>query len=325
AARAERVVFRFFKRIGATGAHSVAIAGNHDSPDRFEAWGALTELVNVWAIGRPKAANDGGVLDLKMQCGERAVIAAVPFASQRRLVSALDVADGDDVAMKKYADQMTRIVRSLCGSFRNDAVNLLCLHTHLEGAIKGTSERQVHLGEDWAALPATLPPNAHYIALGHIHKPQTIPAPSPAYYAGSPLQLDFGEAGIEKSFVVIEAQPGPRPAKIARVAYVGGKPLRRFAGTLQELEQKAEELKQDGWLRVIVKVDKRDPDVNRRVRKLLPNAVSVDVEAPALSSDAEPASSDDSYAEFHRQRHGKAPSAELLAAFDQLRAEAEKE
>ncbi|MBL8234648.1 MAG: exonuclease SbcCD subunit D C-terminal domain-containing protein, partial [Bryobacterales bacterium] len=249
----------------------------------------------------------------------------VPFASQRRLVSALDVADGDDVAMKKYADQMTRIVRSLCASFRGDAVNLLCLHTHLEGAIKGTSERQVHLGEDWAALPATLPPNAHYIALGHIHKPQTIPAPSPAYYAGSPLQLDFGEAGIEKSFVVIEAQPGPRPAKISRVAYVGGKPLRRFAGTLQELEQKAEELKQDGWLRVIVKVDKRDPDVNRQVRQLLPNAVSVDVEAPAPGNDAEPASCEDSYPEYYRQKHGKAPSAELLAAFDQLRAEAEKQ
>ena len=61
AARAERTVFRFLKRIGASGAHTVVIAGNHDSSDRFEAWGALTDLVNVRALGRPSRPQREGL------------------------------------------------------------------------------------------------------------------------------------------------------------------------------------------------------------------------------------------------------------------------
>jgi exonuclease SbcD len=330
AARAERTVFQFFKRVGATGAHTVVIAGNHDSSDRFEAWGGLTELVNVWALGRPKPANQGGVFNLVTRAGESAVIAAVPFAAQRRLVTALELADGEEVAMHTYADKMAKIVESLCRSFRQNTVNLLCLHTHLEGAIKGTSERQVHLGDDWAALPGTLPSNAHYIALGHIHRPQKIDAPSPAYYAGSPLQMDFGEAGDEKSFLVIDAKPGPRPAKVSAIPYIGGKPLLKVRARMSEIEERADDLRSAGWLRVVVDLDKSDPDVNRRVRGLLPNAVSVDAEVPReqvteseITADAKVPSA--VFEQYYREAHGKAASEELIAAFNALREEVETE
>jgi len=329
-ALAERTVFRFFKRIGASGAHTVVIAGNHDSSDRFEAWGALTELVNVWALGRPKPARDGGVLTITTRCGETAVVAAIPFAAQRRLVSALELAEGDDVAMKTYADKMGEIIKLLCRSFRPDTVNLLCLHTHLEGAIKAGSERQVHLGEDWAALPANLPANAHYIALGHIHRPQRVDAPSPAYYAGSPLQLDFGEAGEEKGFRVIQVKPGPRPAKISDIPYVGAKPLLHVFGTLAEIEFRAPELRDAGWLKVVVKLDKADPDINRRIRGLLPNAVSVDSEVPRESPGERQRSSDNAspqelFQQYFREAHGKTAPDELVELFNSLRAEIEED
>lgn len=328
AARAERIVFRFFKRVGEAGTRTVVIAGNHDSSDRFEAWGALTELVNVWTLGRPKPAHDGGVLTISTRCGETAVVAAVPFAAQRRLVSALELAEGDDIAMSRYADKMGEIVKVLCRSFRKDAVNLLCLHTHLEGAIKSGSERQVHLGEDWAALPASLPVNAHYIALGHIHRPQKIAAPSPAYYAGSPLQLDFGEVGEEKGFVVIDVKPGPRPAKIANVPYAGGKPLFMVEGTLADIEARAAELKDAGWLRVIVKLDKQDADINRRIRNLLPNAVSVDCGTPReaaanITASFDSASPSEVFQQYFREAHGKEAAGELIETFNSLREEIE--
>lgn len=328
AARAERAVFHFFKRVGAADVHTVAIAGNHDSADRFEAWGSLTELVNVWALGRPKPPGSGGVLTLQTRSRETAVVAAVPFAAQRRLVSALELAAGDDISMQTYADKMAAIVKLLCRSFRSEAVNLLCLHTHLEGAIKSGSERQVHLGDDWAALPATLPSDAHYIALGHIHKPQRITAPSPAYYAGSPLQLDFGEAGEDKFFNVIEAKPGPWPAKISQVAYSGAKGLMKCTGTLQEIEAQAPELRESGWLRVVVKLNAPDPDINRRIRNLLPNAISVDSESPREhGSDAvsvfDASSPADIFRQYFLQEHGTEPGTSLIAAFNQLRHEAE--
>jgi exonuclease SbcD len=197
-AEAERLVFGFLKRVGRTGAHTVVIAGNHDQPARLEAWGLLAELVNVHAVGRPRRADAGGVIEVETRTGERTAIACVPFAPARGFVSALELAASEAEAHQRYADSLKAVVEHLAERFRPNTVNLLVAHTHLEGAVVSGSERQVHIGEQWAATPQALPPRAHYVALGHIHKPQSVgTAPAPTCYAGSPLQLDFGEAGEE--------------------------------------------------------------------------------------------------------------------------------
>jgi DNA repair protein SbcD/Mre11 len=182
-----------------------------------------------------------------------------------------------------------RAVQDLCGAFQPDAVNLLMAHTHIEGASFGESERRVHIGEDWAASPEALPSTASYIALGHIHMPQKIDGPVPAYYAGSLLQMDFGEAGEEKSFVVVTASPGeraPAPAIIEHVPYEGGLPLFDLRATLAELEGAADQHR-EGWLRVTVPLTERDPDLNRKVRELLPNALVVRAELPDVEEPSE--------------------------------------
>ena len=67
-AEAERLVFRFFRRIGQAGVQSVVIAGNHDSAARLEAWGMLAELVGVHTVGRPRSAHAGGLKELTTPC-----------------------------------------------------------------------------------------------------------------------------------------------------------------------------------------------------------------------------------------------------------------
>jgi exonuclease SbcD len=171
-----------------------------------------------------------------------------------------------------------RAVQDLCGPFQPDAVNILMAHTHIEGAIFGESERRVHITEDWAASPEALPANASYIALGHIHKPQKIEGPVPTYYAGSLLQMDFGEAGEEKTFTVVTASPG-EPATVEHIPYEGGLPLVDIRAPLEELEQTADQHR-EGWLRVTVPLIEKDPDLNRKVRELLPNALVVRAELP---------------------------------------------
>ena len=280
-AEAEQLVNRFLVRVGRTGAHMLIIAGNHDDPLRLDARSLLTEFVNVQIVGRPRPASRGGTRILETRCGETAVVAALPFASPGAWVSALDIAGEEASARSKYAWMFERAVRDLSGAFRPDAVNLLMAHTHLEGAMFGESERRVHIAEDWAASPEALPSTASYIALGHLHKPQKIEGPVPAYYAGSLLQMDFGEAGEEKSFVVVTASPGKpaKPAKIEHVPYEGGMPLVDLRASLAELEETADQHR-TGWLRVTVPLTEKDPDLNRKVRELLPNALVVRAELP---------------------------------------------
>jgi exonuclease SbcD len=326
-ADAERLVFRFLKRVGQAGTTSIVVAGNHDNPARLEAWGTLAELVGVRVVARPRRATDGGVVTVATRTGETAVVACVPFAPPRGFVTALELAATATGVQQAYADGLRRMVDHLCTAFRPDVVNLLVAHTHIDGARLSGSERQVHVGDEWAATPQALSPQAHYVALGHIHRPQRVEAaPAPAYYAGSPLQLDFGEAGEEKSFVVIDAHPR-EPAAIQRVAYRGGLALADVRGTLEELDREAARLRDLGWLRVTVPLLAADPDVNTKVRKLLPNAVVVMVERP----DAEPPppvttrglGPAELYRAYHVHQRGNAPDTALVSAFEALRQEVE--
>jgi DNA repair protein SbcD/Mre11 len=97
-AEAEQVVFRFFRRIGRAGNKTVAIAGNHDSAVRMEAWGTLAALADVRAMGHPRAADRGGVITISSRSGERAVVAAVPWAPVRNIVSALEIVTDENGA-----------------------------------------------------------------------------------------------------------------------------------------------------------------------------------------------------------------------------------
>lgn len=320
-AEAEQLVNRFLVRVGRTGARMLVIAGNHDDPLRFDARSLLTEHVNVQILGRPRAASRGGTRTLETRSGEKAVVAALPFASPGAWVSALDLAGEEAAARSKYARMFELAVKDLCAPFRKDAVNLLMAHTHLEGAAFGESERRVHIGEDWAASPEVLPSRASYIALGHIHKPQQIDARAPAWYAGSILQMDFGEAGEEKTFAVVTASPGKR-ATVEHVPYEGGLPLIDLRASFAELEEIADSYRR-GWLRVTVPLTEKDPDLNRKVRELLPNALVVRAELPEteempdirLESGVPPVQH---YAAYHLREHEQAAELAVLDTFQDL-------
>ncbi len=320
-ADAEQLVNRFLVRMGRAGARMLIIAGNHDDAARLDARSLLTELVNVQIVGRPRSAARGGSRIVETRGGEKAVVAMLPFASPGVWVSALDIAGEEESARRKYAHMFELAVRDLCGAFRRDAVNLLMAHTHLEGSLFGESERRVHIAEDWAASPQALPSAASYVALGHLHKPQKVDVRVPAYYAGSLIQLDFGEAGEQKTFNVVTASPGKR-GKVEQVPYEGGLPLVDLRATLAELETSADQYRK-GWLRVTVPLTAKDPDLNRKVRELLPNALVVRAELPEPEEPSEsPLESGlppvGNYAAYHYREHAQAAELAVLDTFQDL-------
>ena len=320
-AEAEQLVNRFLVRVGRTGAQMLVLAGNHDDPLRLDARSLLTEFLNVQILGRPRSASGGGTRIVETRRGETAIVAALPFASPGAWVSALDIAGEEASARTKYARMFELAVQDLCGAFHPDAVNLLMAHTHIEGAIFGESERRVHIGEDWAASPQALPSTASYIALGHIHKPQKIDVPVPAYYAGSLLQMDFGEAGEEKTFIVVTASPG-KPATVEHVPYEGGLQLVDLRAPLAELEETADNYR-EGWLRVTVPLTERDPDLNRKVRELLPNALVVRAELPEPEEQPEVrlekgVSPVGHYGTYHRRVYQQEADLDVLETFQDL-------
>jgi exonuclease SbcD len=152
-------------------------------------------------------------------------------------------------------------------------------------------------------------------------------APCPAEYAGSPLQLDFGEAGEHKSFVRIDAVPA-RPAQVSRVPYRGARPLTVVRATLDELAARRDELATAGWLKVIVQLAAPDPDLARKVHALLDHVVAVDYECPVVDRAAavgptlRDAAPSDVYRGWFEREHGRPADAAVVEAFNQLLADA---
>jgi exonuclease SbcD len=257
----------------------------------------------------------------------------VPFAPAGRIVEALTLARDETLARQQYADAMQHILAHLAGGFRKDAINLVVAHTHIAGAKSSGSERLVTLGDDWAATAQSIPPTAQYVALGHIHRPQRVEAAGPhTEYAGSPMQLDFGEVDDQKTFVVVEVSPG-RPPRVERVPYEGGVRLGEWSGTMTELERDAEGLKGFGYLKVKITLEEPNPDLNRRARQILPNIVVVDAILPeSLDPDPDGArvpisamAPVDQFRSFYRREHQREAPDETVELFSDLYASASQD
>jgi len=302
----------------------VIIAGNHDAPGLFDALAPFLASANVHLVGSIKRPDDGGVLDLETP-GGRAVVSCFPFLREGR---AFEVWAPVDEHYKRYADKLRRIseeysryATDLAG---NDGVTFLVAHflvggakVHGHGAPRG--ERELHMGETYAATPDAIPPGPQYVALGHIHAPQKVPgARVPAEYAGSLLELDFGEAGEQKRVVVVDVEPG-LPARTRSVPLTAGRRLLRPKGAWADIL--GTDGVHDAYLDLTVETAGPDPGLAERALDEFDYLVKVRAEYDRPDPErVERAgrSLDDLYRAYYEDRHGVAPSEALLDAFDEV-------
>jgi exonuclease SbcD len=268
----ERIVYRALLDLAEV-APVVLVAGNHDSHQRLAAVRPLlaANRVEVGAVlARP---DSGGVVDV---AGAR--IALVPFLSQRSIVRADDLLELDAAEHAgQYTARMALILEALGGAFTADRVNIVLAHLTVLGGTMGGGERAAHTVFDYTVPATAFPSSAHYVALGHLHRAQRVPAAAPTWYSGSPLQLDFGETGNTSAVLLIEAAPG-RPAAVRAVPVTAGRNLRTLRGTLGELEALAGVAGED-HVRVVV-VGQARAGLAEQVREWFPDAVEVTVEVP---------------------------------------------
>lgn len=323
-AEAERLVYDFFCELWGAGIPTVVIAGNHDHPRRLAAVSALLEVVAVHVRGEPRLPEAGGVVEVASRDGrETALVATLPWVPERRVVAFDDLLQSEEEPFKQYADRTAKMLDYLSRPFRADTVNIVLAHVLIDGAVigPGGGERPLHLGQAYAISAERLPATAQYIALGHVHRPQKVVTAAPTHYAGSLLQLDFGEREQAKSVVLAEVHPGV-PAQVQLVPLSAGRELRDVSGTLAELQALADDVG-DAFLRVFVRADGTAANLAEDVREILPNAVDV----RCIRPDERPGERqqtllamgpEELFATFYQQRHGHDPSQAVLVLFRRL-------
>ncbi len=326
-AEAEQAVYEFFLSTGQAGIPSVVIAGNHDSPSRLDAVGGILKLASVYAFGEVRVAGRGGTFSLKIG-EETAQIAALPFISERRIIKVADLLGSNPGQWReKYQQGMRSLVNNLTQPFASDTVNLLLAHTTMNGATLANSEYQFHCTEAYSLSPDVFPASCNYVALGHIHKPQAIQGfpEHAARYAGSILQLDFGEQADKKHVYIIEAKAGKPSELVSEHVIKAGKRLKRVKLDLDGLERRNSELAEfDGWLKLTLKLDQPLPGLKDRIKSALPNVLAVELELPSQEQlvrqgvDLHQTSLLEAYEQFYEHERGQELPADLQQAFKDL-------
>ena len=145
------------------------------------------------------------------------------------------------------------------------------------GGRLGGGERDAQLIDEYAVPAAAFPAAANYVALGHLHRTQSLAGAAPIWYSGSPIQVDFGEEQDVKHVLLVDI-PEHGATRVTPVPLKRAWTLRTVRGTLAELEACAATTG-DAWLRVEV-CEQARPGLADDVRARLPRAVDVRVRPP---------------------------------------------
>lgn len=233
---AQRLVVRTLMALASRGIEVVAIAGNHDNPAMFEAYQPLMAQAGIHVRGQAREPHRGGVHSFTVDStGERCQIALLPFLSQRYAVRAAQIMTNTPAENVGHYDQLLRdLVQELTTGFEPDAVRIVMAHLTCTGGQFGGGERQAQSIFEYHVPASIFGTDLHYVALGHLHRRQHIPAACPVHYSGSPIAVDFGEQDYTPGVCLIEVAPGV-PAKVTDLPITSGRRLRTVTGTVAEL------------------------------------------------------------------------------------------
>ena len=287
-AAAQQLVVQTLLRMARAGAQVIVIAGNHDHGPTFEAYRPLMGAAGITVAGTVRSAERGGVVRFTARSdGADTQLALLPFLSQRYAVRAAEiVAHTPSENVRAYDEQVRQVIGSLTAGFGGDTVNLLMSHLTCIGGAFGGGERSAQSIFEYSVPAAVFPVTAHYVALGHLHRRQVLPAPAPVHYSGAPLAVDFGEQDNTSVVCLVEATPGT-PARVTDLPVTSGRRLRTVHGTLAELEAQADGYGQD-YLRVYLHETTR-AGLRDDTMAILPNALEVRID-PEFAAPGRPES-----------------------------------
>lgn len=237
--------YKTLKRLAKNGERPViAIAGNHDSPERINAPDPLARECGIICIGYPNAKvipfemnnrftivhSDEGFIELKLDKYPHPIrVLHTAYANEIRLQKELDK-ESTGVALN---DILQRHWTKLADQYCDDkGINLLISHLYMadkNGEIpeEPDGEKPLKMGNADLLYNNIIPLQIQYTALGHLHRfHQLGKADNPVIYSGSPLSYSFSEAGQQKYIVLLHAEP-QKPIEYKKVELKKGYPLSR--------------------------------------------------------------------------------------------------
>jgi exonuclease SbcD len=237
----------------------VLIPGNHDEARRLSFGARLLAGAGLHIGDSPL----GRVVTLEDRHGKVAIVAA-GYASPLSLAHRAEGRDfvDHDAGFAWLAPRL----HDLCEDVRR---RVLVAHAFVVGGAECDSERGLSVGGT-GQIGAARFAGFDYVALGHLHRPQTLGG-GRLRYSGSPLPYSTSEAGQAKSVTLVEiAADGSVTTEEHALAPLRG--LRLAAGRFEEFIQAPPEGRGD-WLAVTLTDAIPVPDAQRQLARLYPRII----------------------------------------------------
>ncbi|HEX4428750.1 MAG TPA: exonuclease SbcCD subunit D [Frankiaceae bacterium] len=261
-------------RLRDAGARVVVISGNHDSATRL---GFSSTLVDASGVHlRTDPARVGAPVLLSDASGEVGVY-ALPYLepeSARVLLPADPLAPQEPIG-RGHAGVLARAMACVRADREARGLSRAVVmgHAWVAGGAASESERDISVG-GVGQVGAGLFDDVDYVALGHLHAPQTLS--ERVRYSGSPLAYSFGEAAQRKGSWLVELAgagqvssefvPAPTPRQLSSVR-----------GRLEELlNDPGLTAVEDHYLSVVLTDPGRPADPMSRLRRRFSHVLLLD-------------------------------------------------
>lgn len=268
----------FLSRVASqSNAAVVLIAGNHDSGDRIGAMATLADSRRALVRGPLAAVEPPLVLS---DAHGTVAISALPFGYEFAARECFG-----DPAIKSPEDVLTAQISSARAHVPDGARWVVVAHAFVSGGDVSGCERPLsRLVGGIETVSAEIFAGAHYVALGHLHRPQAVGAEH-IRYAGAPLAFTFEEETCAKSLTLVELGVDGE----TRIDLIPITPIRRvrtIRGTLAEILAQPVS---DDFVRPVLTDPARLVDPMKRIRERFPNACALSYERDLARSETQSA------------------------------------
>lgn len=263
-AEAVQLFDRFLYRLSGLSVQVFVVSGNHDSSERMAFGGRLMDKSGIHMS--PVYAGTAEPVTLRDQYGP-VDIYMLPFlkpAQVRRFFP--------DAEIGSYTDALQAAIDAL--PLRPERRNVLVSHQFVTGATRSDSEEISVGGAD--NVDASVFQSFDYVALGHIHGPQSVGRET-IRYCGTPLKYSFSEAGHRKSVTVAELLEKGH-VNLRTLPLTPMRDMRELRGTYLELTAKSSYAGtcREDYLHITLTDEEDIPEVLGKLRAIYPNLMKLD-------------------------------------------------
>lgn len=225
-----------------TDAAIVIIAGNHDSGQRLAGPTKLYDRNRI--LIRGTLERDETSLILNDDHGSVA-FSALPygeiFAARRAF---------EDETIRSPEDVLRQEVDAARNLKPQDARWVIVAHAFVTGGLPSESERTLSVGTV-ETVSSSLFDGADYVALGHLHRPQTAGRDT-IRYSGSPLAFGFDEADTIKTMTLFDLGADGSLQDFQEIAFEPLRKVREVKGLMADLVAEAKKDPSDDYISAVL-------------------------------------------------------------------------